>query len=79
MLLPNNSSITATYVGRLAIPQFPAKAKIAYKFLNIKKSLMSISAICNEGGSTVFNNNNIFIIYKGKIILKENRDKVTGF
>ena len=78
ILLPNDSSVTATHVGILVIPQFPAKAKIAYKFPNIKKSLISISAIYNEGGSTVFNNNNVLIIYKGKIILKGNRDKVTG-
>ena len=77
-MLPDNSTITATHVGILTISQFLSKVRIAYKFPNIKKSLISNSAICNDDGSAVFNKDNIFIIYKGKIILKCNRDKSTG-
>ena len=48
--LPDNTTIQATYSGILTIPQLPLKAKIAYKFPNIKKSLISISNLCNKGG-----------------------------
>ena len=52
--LPDDSTMQATHSGTLNIPQLPIKAKIAYKFPSIQKSLISISDLCNEGGSAWF-------------------------
>ena len=76
--LPNNTTMQATHTGTLNIPQLPLKAKIACKFPSIKKSLISISDLCNEGGSATFTKHNVCIYFNGKIILKGFRDKVTG-
>ena len=48
--LPDDTTMQATHLGTLNIPQLPLKAKIAYKFPSIKKSLVSISDLCNKGG-----------------------------
>ena len=76
--LPDDTTMQATHSGILNIPQLPLKAKIAYKFPSIKKSLVSISDLCNEGGSATFTKHNVYIYYNCKIILKGFRDKTTG-
>ena len=51
---------------------------MTYRFPNTKKTLLSISAIYNNDRTVMFKKNNIFIIYKRKIILKRCRDKLAG-
>ena len=62
----------------MTLLNLPHKARVGYKFPNIKKSLLSISAICNKGGSVIFTNDYIYILYQNKIIVKGIQDRSTG-
>ena len=78
VILPNGSTTTATHAGLLDIPHLSAKAKLAYKFPNFQKALLSLSTICDEGGTAIFNKHNMHILHNGRIILKGIRDTSTG-
>ena len=66
--LPDDSTMQATHSGTLKIPQLLMKAKIACKFPSMKKLLISMSDLCDEGGSAVFTKQKIHIYFNGKII-----------
>ena len=78
VMLPNGNTISATHAGTLDLPHLSTETKLAYKFPHIQKSLLSLSAICNEGGVAIFSKHNMHIIKNGKIILKGTRDTTTG-
>ena len=78
VIMPNGDLIIATHAGTLNLPTISNKAKLAYKFPHIQKSLLSLSAICNEGGTAIFNKHEMYITKNRKIILKGTRDKLTG-
>jgi len=77
VLLPDNTIIKASHIGNMTIPNLPNKAKIGYKFPDIKKSLLSISAICNAGGSAIFTNDKVYIFFNNNLIIKGIRDRTT--
>ena len=78
VVLPNGSTTSATHEGLLNIPQLSNKAKLVHKFPHFKKSLLSLSTICDEGGTAIFSKHNMHILHNGRIILKGIRDTSTG-
>ena len=76
--LPDNTTMQATHSGTLNISQLLLKAKIAYKFPSSKKSLISISDLCNEEGLSTFTKYKVYIYYNHKIILKGFYEKTIG-
>ena len=78
VMLPNGNTISATHAGTLDLLHLSTETKLAYKFPHIQKSLLSLSAICNEGGVAIFSKHHMHIIKNGKIILKGIRDTTTG-
>ena len=78
VLLIDDSTMRSTHVGTLMTPSLLAKARISYMLPTITKSLLSVSAICDEGVEVIFMNKEVRIICKGNLILKEKRDSNTG-
>ena len=78
VIILDNSTIQVIYSGILHLPQLPSKVKVAYKFPNIAKSLISILDLCDEGDSAIFTKHNIFIWHNSNIILQGKRDYSTG-
>ena len=74
VILPNDNTMQATHSGILNLPYLPYKAKVAYKFPQISKSLLSMSALCDEGGSATFHKHSVHMWCNNKIILKGIRD-----
>ena len=66
VILSNGDTITATHAGTLNLPKLSKETKLACKFSKILKSLLSLSAICDEGSIAVFSKREINIIKEGK-------------
>ena len=76
--LPDNSTIAATYKGNLQLPKLPKASTVAYKFPNIRKSLLTMCDICDQGGTAIFNKHEMHATLNGKVILQGKRDYSTG-
>ena len=61
VVLPDYSTMQAAHSGLLSLPNLPLKAKISCKFPNIAKSLISISALCDEEGSATFTKSQVHL------------------
>ena len=61
VILPDNTTITATHEGMLDLPALPTKARIAHVFPTLGKSLLSIASICDAGGTAIFSKKEVTI------------------
>ena len=65
-LLPDYSTIKASYSGILSMLSLPAKEIIDCAFHDVVTSLLSTLATRDEGGEVKFVNKDVYIILKGK-------------
>ena len=76
--LPGGRIIKSTHMALLNIKQLPMKAHRAHLFPDIKHALLSISILCDEGYMTIFDEDNVYIIKDGIVLLHGNRDARTS-
>ena len=77
--LPDGQIIMFTHTCNLNIPWLPAfmtKAHIVPGMAH--SSLISIKKFCDEGCKVMYDENEVRVIYKGKIVLSGGRDARTG-
>jgi len=78
VILPDDSIMQAICSSILYLPQLLSKAKVACKFPNIAKSLISISDLYNEGDSAIFTKHYVFIWHNSNMILQGKKDYSVG-
>ena len=75
--LPDGSTIEATHTALINYPQLPLEARRAHLFLDIKYALLSISFICDHGFTVIFDEDGVYIVKEGGIIMHIFRHPVT--
>ena len=76
--LPDRTIIKSTHTVLLNIKQFPMKAPRVHFFPDIKHALLSISMLCDEGYTAIFDEEKVYIIKDSIVILHGNRDPRTN-
>ena len=69
--MPNGEIIKSSHKALLPMTQLPLKAREAIIFPKLRKSLLSVSTLCNNGCTTTFDMNGVKVIDKeNKVLLK---------
>ena len=61
VILPDYSTMKATQIGIMNMPLLPAKERITCTFPAMIKSILSISAMHDEGGEAIFMKEKFYI------------------
>ena len=67
--LPNGATTTSTHVSLLDLPQLPMEARRAQIFPDVKHALISISMLCDEGYMAIFDDEKVYIVKYGTVLL----------
>ena len=70
VILPENTTITATHEGILDLPTLPTKAKIVHVFPTLVKAILSIASMRDAGGTATFAAKEVTVNFNGKIALQ---------
>ena len=75
--LPDGSTIQSTHTALINFPQLPMEARRAHLFPNIKHALLSISMLCDQGYTAIFDQERVYIVKEGEVIIHGFRHPVT--
>ena len=75
--LSDGATITSTHTVLLDLPQLPMKARRAHIFPNIKHASLSISMLYEEGCMSIFDDEKVYIVKDGTVLLHGFKDKYT--
>ena len=73
--MPNGEIITSSHKELLPMTQVPIKAREAIVSPKLRKALLSVSTLCNNGCTATFDKQKIYIYHNVKIIMQGTRQK----